>query len=199
MFRRGTGQTDSKKRRPLVPNPPRLLGHLKRWEAAGARHVVEYGDGRVASVKHAWATAVEAVGIEHCTHHDLRRTAVTWAMQSGINKWHARGFFGLTMDVLESTYEHHHPDYLRCAVVTIGRKRVMKPPSGQKQATSGVPMRYETGPKSGINAEHCLRDCFPEAGAAGSNPATPTTPGHIPQRGTPGAAPSRQCDHALRG
>lgn len=122
MYRRGLGEAESKKRQPPIPLPRRLLAHLRRWREAEAQHVVEYEGSRVASVKHAWATALAESGIEHCTRHDLRRTAVTWAMQNGIDKWAACGFFGLTMDLLESTYGHHHPDHLRSAVEAIERR-----------------------------------------------------------------------------
>ncbi len=122
MHRRGVGEAETKKRQPPIPLPRRLLAHLRRWREAGAQHVVEYKGSRVASVKHAWATALAEAGIEHCTRHDLRRTAVTWAMQNGIDKWAACGFFGLTMDVLESTYGHHHPEYLRSAVEAMERR-----------------------------------------------------------------------------
>ena len=122
MYRRSASEGQSKKRQTTIPLPRRLLAHLRRWQEAGSQHVVEYEGCRVASVKHAWATALAEAGIEHCTRHDLRRTAVTWAMQNGIDKWAACGFFGLTMDVLESTYGHHHPDYLRSAVEAMERR-----------------------------------------------------------------------------
>ena len=123
MYRRAASRTETKKRQPPIPLPRQLLAHLRRWERNGARFVVEYQGCRVASVKHAWATALAAAGIEHCTRHDLRRTAVTWAMRNGVDKWAACGFFGLTLDVLESTYGHHHPDHLQSAVRAMERRR----------------------------------------------------------------------------
>ena len=122
MHRRAAGQAETKKRTPPVPVPPRLLAHMRRWERMGARHVVEIDGARVASVKRAWATALAEAGIEHATRHDLRHTAITWAMQRGADKWAAAGFFGLTADMLESTYGHHHPDHMKSAVDAIGRR-----------------------------------------------------------------------------
>ena len=58
----------------------------------------------------------------HCTRHDLRRTAITWTMKRGADKWAAAGFLGLTLDTLERVYGHHHPDYLRSAVEAIERR-----------------------------------------------------------------------------
>ena len=123
MYRRGVGVAETKKRQPPVPLPRPLLAHLRRWERNGARFVVEVNGQRVGSVKTAWRTALSEAGIEHCRPHDLRHTAVTWAMQNGIDKWAAVGFFGVTLDLLEGTYGHHHPDYLRSAVEAMERKR----------------------------------------------------------------------------
>lgn len=123
MHRRGIGVAETKKRQPIIPIPRPLLAHLKRWKQNGARYVVEVDGQRVASVKTAWKTALEEAGIEHCTRHDLRHTAVTWAMQRGADKWAASGFFGLSLDMLEQVYGHHHPDHLRSAVEAMERKR----------------------------------------------------------------------------
>ena len=122
MYRRAAGQAETKKRTPPIPIPRPLLAHLRRWERNGARYAVEVGGQRVASVKTAWKRALAEAGIDHCTRHDLRHTAITWAMQRGMDRWLAAGFFGVTMDVLEQTYAHHHPDYLQGAAEIMARK-----------------------------------------------------------------------------
>ena len=122
LYRRGAGEAETKKRTPPVPIPRPLLAHLRRWERKGARFVVEVDGQRVGSLKTAWRTALRESGIAHATKHDLRHTAVTWAMQRGADKWAAAGFFGLSLNMLESTYGHHHPDHLRSAVEAMERK-----------------------------------------------------------------------------
>ena len=122
LYRRAAGETESKKRKPPAPIPPRLLAHLRRWERMGAQHVVEVKGARVASLKTAWRTAMREAGIDHATKHDLRHTAITWAMQNGADRWHAAGYFGLTVDMLESTYGHHHPAHMQSAVEAMGRR-----------------------------------------------------------------------------
>ncbi len=122
MHRRATGKTETKKRTPTVRVPRGLLAHLRRWEQKGARHVVEVDGAPVASVKRAWTTALREAGIEHATRHDLRHTAITWAMQRGADKWHVAGFFGLTLDMIESVYGHHHPDHQKTAVEAMERR-----------------------------------------------------------------------------
>ena len=123
LYRRGTGEAETKKRTPPVPIPRSLLAHMRRWERSGARFVVEVGGQRVASVKTVWKRALAEAGIDHCNRHDLRHTAVTWAMQRGADKWAATGYFGLSLDMLERVYGHHHPDYMRSAVEAMERKR----------------------------------------------------------------------------
>ena len=122
MHRRGVGQAETNKRTPPAPIPRPLLAHLRRWEREGARYIVQVGGQRVASVKTVWKRVLAEAGIEHCTRHDLRHTAITWAMQRGMDPWLAAGFFGVTMDVLERTYAHHDPNHLRDAAEVMARK-----------------------------------------------------------------------------
>ena len=40
-------------------------------------------------------------------------------MQSGVDLWDAAGFLGMTVQQLERSYGHHHPDYQersRCGI-----------------------------------------------------------------------------------
>ena len=122
MYRRAEGEVETKKRTPTVPVSPRLLAHLRRWERTGARWVVEVRGQRVASLKTAWRSAIREAGIAHATKHDLRHTAVTWAMQRGADKWAAAGYFGLSLEMLESVYGHHHPDHMQSVVEAMGRR-----------------------------------------------------------------------------
>lgn len=138
MHRRGVGMAETKKRQPPAPIPRQLLAHLRRWERNGARYVVEVRGCRVASIKTAWNKAVKESGIAHCVKHDLRHTAITWAMQNGAEKWAAAGFFGVGMDLLERVYGHHHPDHLASAVAAMERRALPAGGSGRK------PHRFST-------------------------------------------------------
>lgn len=116
MFRRSAASRETKKRQTPVRIPRQLLGHLRRWHRMGGRFVVEYRGDPVKAIKTAWNAAVRRSGIEDAHPHDLRRTAVTWAMQRGVNTNDAAGFFGMTRDMIERVYGVHHPDYQESAV-----------------------------------------------------------------------------------
>lgn len=121
MHRRGKGVAETNKRQPPIPIPGPLLAHLRRWHRQGGQYVVTFRGQRVGGIKSAWTRALRRSSIDHCTKHDLRHTAITWAMQGGLDRWEAAGYFGVTMGTLERVYAHHHPDYLRGAAEVMGR------------------------------------------------------------------------------
>ena len=114
FYRRRQGAKQTKKRQPPVRLPSRLLAHLRRWKRLGiAKHaVVEWNGKPVASVRKSFAAAARAAKIDrHITPHICRHTAATWAMQKGSDLWEASGFLGMSPEVLQRVYGHHHPDF----------------------------------------------------------------------------------------
>lgn len=116
FYRRAQGAKETKKRQSPVRIPDRLLAHLRRWERLGiARHaVVEWNGKPVVSVRKGFAVAVAAAGIDparNVTPHVLRHTAATWAMQNGADLYATAGFLGMTPEILQRVYGHHHPDF----------------------------------------------------------------------------------------
>lgn len=123
FYRRAVGRRQTKKRQPPVKLPPRLLAHMRRWAARGLarKTVVEWNGKPVDSVRKGFAAAVEAAGLgADVTPHILRHTCATWLMQGGVNLWDAAGFLGMTVQQLEATYGHHHPDYQQEAIIALG-------------------------------------------------------------------------------
>ena len=123
FYRLAEGRRETKKRQPPVPIPPRLLAHLRRWKAKGIvrNHVVEWNGEPIKSVKTAFKSAVALAGLDgKVTPHTLRHTAATWLMQAGVDKWEAAGFLGMTVDLLDRVYGHHHPLHLQKAARAIG-------------------------------------------------------------------------------
>ena len=127
IYRRAAGQAETKKRTPPAPIPRRLLAHLRRWERMGAVWAVEYKGARIASVKTVWRHVLKRAEIPHCTRHDLRHTCATWLMQSGADTWSVAGYLGMTVQMLERVYGHHHPDFMRNAVDALDRRRIRSP------------------------------------------------------------------------
>lgn len=116
FYRRKQGSRKTNKRQSPVRLPNRLLAHLRRWKRLGiAKHaVVEWNGKPVASVRKSFASAATAAEIDrHITPHICRHTAATWAMQSGADIWAAAGWLGMSPEVLERVYGHHHPDFQR--------------------------------------------------------------------------------------
>ena len=123
MDPKGMAEVETKKKRPTIPIPRRLLNHMKRWERSGAEHVVEFDGSRVASIKNAWKTLLAESGVEHCTRHDLRHTAITWAMMKGMSTWQAAGYFGLSTDMIDRVYGHHSPEFMESALAVLEQRR----------------------------------------------------------------------------
>ena len=70
-----------------------------------------------------WDRARIAAGLgAEVVPHILRHTAITWAMQAGVDLWEASGFFGVSVEVLERVYGHHHPDHQKGIAERLGRR-----------------------------------------------------------------------------
>jgi len=124
FYRRPDGERETKKRKPPVPLPPALHGHLRRWKRRGQRFAVEWLGEPVSSIKKAFRAVVEDAGLDtDVTPHVLRHTAATWLMQAGTDPWEAAGFLGMTVETLMNRYGHHHPDYLSGARGAFSRHR----------------------------------------------------------------------------
>jgi integrase len=112
LYRRPQGAAETKKRRPPVPLPRRLLAHLRRWKRLGQRLVVEWNGKPVQDVDKAFRNVARDAGLADVTPHVLRHTAATWLMQLGTDPWQAAEYLGMSLKTLLENYGHHHPDYL---------------------------------------------------------------------------------------
>ncbi|MCS0501560.1 tyrosine-type recombinase/integrase [Ancylobacter mangrovi] len=144
FYRLPQGAKATKKRQPPVPIPDRLLAHIRRWKETGVsrEYLVEYHGAPVKSVKVAFARAVDLAGLDgKITPHTLRHTAATWLMQAGVPIWEAAGFLGMSPEMLERTYGHHHPDHMKGAAraLSIGaNKTPMKRVNQKRTSTPGA-------------------------------------------------------------
>jgi integrase len=125
-YRLAIGKRATNKRQTPAPIPPRLLAHMRRWVRRGivTSHFVEWHGAPVKSVKTGFRHAVSLAGLwGKVTPHTLRHTAATWLMQRGVPIWQAAGYLGMSAQMIERTYGHHHPDYMRGAAQAITSKQ----------------------------------------------------------------------------
>lgn len=146
FYRRPDGVRETKKRRPAVPLPDRLLAHLRRWKRTGHRFAVEFNGESVKDCDKAFRHVAHAAGLGDVSPHVLRHTAATWLMQSGCNLSLAAGYLGMTVETLERVYGHHHPDHLAEPKAAIARKPVPSRPQNDRERTRTLPfVRAEKG------------------------------------------------------
>jgi integrase len=106
-------------------------------------HFVEWQGKPVASVKTGFRRAASLAGLSgKVTPHTLRHTAATWLMQSGTDRWQAAGYLGMSVEMLEKVYGHHHPDHLQDAVAGIGNGSRTK-----QEQTKAVSVGITVGPR----------------------------------------------------
>jgi integrase len=134
FYRRPAGSYETKKRRPPVPLPQRLLAHMRRWKQLGHRFAVEWNGVPVHDVDKAFRHNARDCDMKDVTPHTLRHSAATWLMQGGADIWQSAKFLGMTVEQLERTYGHHHPDHLKDARDTLGRR----PGAGREQKASAT-------------------------------------------------------------
>lgn len=148
FYRLAEGQKATKKRQTPVPLPDRLLAHMRRWADIGIakEHFVEWHGKPVKSVKTGFSTAVIKAGLEgNVTPHTLRHTAATWLMQNGAEIWEAAGFLGMSPEMVEKTYGHHHPDHLKGAANAISRRKAAPGKGKSKPQSLAVSLAVDDG------------------------------------------------------
>lgn len=119
MRRRAPGTAESKKRTPPVRIGSRLIRLLRRWKRLDGPlidYVCHYNGQRVTKLRRSFSRAVKLAGLGgDVVPHTLRHTKATWMMQDGISPWEAAGHLGMSIQMLDRTYGHHHADHQRRA------------------------------------------------------------------------------------
>ena len=151
FYRKPVGAKSTKKRQPSIRIPPRLLAHIRRWKRLrlSIRAVVEWNGEPVSRINKAFRSVRNAAGLgPDVVPHTLRHTAITWQAQLGVPVHEICGFFGVTLEVFERVYGHHHPDYQSNAVNALSRPR-------QKPDSFAATKREQMAPNvAGHNGKH---------------------------------------------
>lgn len=114
FYRRPAGKVATNKRQPTTPIPRRLQGHLRRWRAQGALHVVEFEGRPIQSIKTAFNTLINRAELPSgIVPYTLRHTCATWKVQEGEPLWKVGGFLGTSEAMIAKHYGHHSPTGLR--------------------------------------------------------------------------------------
>jgi integrase len=125
FYRRAAGAVETKKRQPTIRIPPRLLAHMRRWRRLGlsTKAVVEFNGEPVKRISKAFRGVRTDAGLgPDVVPHVLRHTATTWTAQRGVLKHEICGFFGITEEMFDRVYGHHHPDHQAGAVNALTRR-----------------------------------------------------------------------------
>jgi integrase len=151
FYRRAAGATETKKRQPSIRLPPRLLAHIRRWKRRklSLRYVVEWNGDPVKRINKAFRSIRSKAGLgADVTPHTLRHTAITWQAQLGVPVHEICGFFGITLEMFERVYGHHHPDFQVNAVNALSRPRAFSSPRpGQLSDRNDATNREQNGTK----------------------------------------------------
>ena len=136
---------ETNKRQPPVRLPGRLLAHMRRWRAKGLSKsaVVEFDGEPVKSVKKAFARVAKDAGLDDVSPHILRHTAITWAMQNDADPYAASDMFGVTREVIERVYGHHHPEHQKQVAEAVTRR-----PGASRARRSPGPLGHRFGTAS---------------------------------------------------
>ena len=118
---REPGRAATRKRRVPVPINDTLATALREAQAAATcEYVVEWAGDRIDRIKHGFHDAAARAELAGVTPHVLRHTAVTWMLQAGVDPWEVAGLAGMTVEMVQATYGHHHPEHLRRAARALG-------------------------------------------------------------------------------
>jgi integrase len=119
------GRRRTNKKRGVIPIPPRLLPHLRRARKRGTDlgYVLHIDGKRIGDIKRGFAAACDRAGLEGVSPHTLRHTAATWIARDGTTSLEdAADYLSMSEETLRNVYRHHHPDFLRGAAESIGRR-----------------------------------------------------------------------------
>jgi integrase len=119
MQRKERGAVETKKKAPNVRMGDRLMAHLRRWkrmDGDGAVYVISFRGKRIARPVSSWERVRVLAGLpEYVTPHVLRHSRATTMLKAGVAPWETANALGMSLQVLVSTYGHHHPDWQKDA------------------------------------------------------------------------------------
>jgi integrase len=120
------GRRKTKKRRPTLPIPNRLLPFLRyAWarRSSDIGPVVHLNGKPIQRVDKGFRAAVKRADLEDVTPHTLRHTRGTWLAQDGVSMWEIAGWLGQDPETTARIYAHHSPDFMDAARAAVDGRR----------------------------------------------------------------------------
>jgi len=119
MERKERGHVETKKRAPAVRMGNRLLSHLRRWkkmDGPNTTFIVHFRGSQIKRPCSSWERVRRNAGLpDYVTPHILRHSRATTMLKAGVAPWETANALGMSLQVLISTYGHHHPDWQKDA------------------------------------------------------------------------------------
>lgn len=85
----------------------------KGWRRNGQRFLIEFNRKPIGSIDKAFAANVAASGLDaDVVPHTTRHSGITWLAIEGVDPYEICRYAGITMEVFEQVYAHHHPDFM---------------------------------------------------------------------------------------
>lgn len=128
LYRAGTAEKQTRKRRDAARIPDRLLAHVRRWArldlAAGPQTaVIRYRAKPITRQQRGWDAVVKEAGLgPEVTPHVLKHTGITWLLRDGVDLWDVSGLTSTSTKTLESVYGHHSPEFQHNTAKAFRRK-----------------------------------------------------------------------------
>lgn len=120
------GRARTKKRRPTLPIPRRLMTFLRlAWErrSSDIGPVIHLGGKPILRVDKGFRAAARRAGLPDVSPHTLRHTRGTWLAQQGVPMWDIAGWLGQDPETTARIYAHHSPDFMDKALKAVDRRR----------------------------------------------------------------------------
>lgn len=115
-FGEGHGKKRRAKNIPIADDIAELLKLHHTYRVCD--HVVEFQGKPISSVRTSLNKAAERAGIPKLGTHVFRHTCATWAVSRGESFERVAKMLNTTVDMVESVYGHHAPDYLRSTITS---------------------------------------------------------------------------------
>lgn len=104
----GSAEEETVKKRGVIQMPQTLWNEMRQWEQ-DSEFVISHNGAGIARINKAFSRAVARAGLEDCTPHTLKHTAVTRAFMAGMTLDLAVDYFATSREMLERVYRSYSP------------------------------------------------------------------------------------------